>query len=86
MTGREDGPRVVVDPAVMGGPPCIRATRLRVATVLGMLAEYGDPGSVLAEFPQLSPADLRAAVRYAADTLDRPARDLPQPNPAEVQS
>lgn len=86
MTGEEDS-RVVTDPAVMGGAPCIRGTRLRVATVLGMLAEYDTPGSVLRDYPQLSPADLRAAVRYAADALDRPARDLLEPGPAaEVRS
>jgi uncharacterized protein (DUF433 family) len=82
VTGREDSPRVVVDPAVMGGAPCIRGTRIPVVTVLGMLAGYDFPGSVLPDYPELSPADLRAAVGYAADALDLPAPDLPNPGPS----
>lgn len=71
---------VVLDPAVMGGVPCIRGTRIPVVTLLGMLAEYSDPASVLDDFPELASTDLRAAVLYAAETLDR---DGPHP-PEEV--
>ena len=30
--------RITLDPAVMGGKPCIRGQRVTVATVLGLLA------------------------------------------------
>ncbi len=63
--------RVVLDSAVMGGVPCIRGTRIPVVTLLGMLAACSDPASVLGDFPELVPADLWAAVRYAAEMLDR---------------
>lgn len=86
MTRHEDVSRVVVDRAVMGGAPCIRATRIPVATLLGMLAEYDcDPVPILADFPQLSRADLRAALAYAAHTLTRPDGVSPGPA-AEVGS
>ena len=73
----QDEERVVVDGAVMGGAPCIRGTRIPVATLVGMLAEYDlDPAPILADFPQLDRADLRAAVTYAADALAIPDGDL----------
>ncbi|MGD0385726.1 MAG: DUF433 domain-containing protein, partial [Solirubrobacteraceae bacterium] len=31
--------RITVDPAQMGGAPCIRGLRIPVATVVGMLAD-----------------------------------------------
>lgn len=73
--------RVVLDPAVMGGVPCIRGTRIPVVTLLGMLAEYPDPASVLDDFPELRSADLRAAVSYAAETLDRASPHPPEEAP-----
>lgn len=83
MSPREDGARVVVDGAVMGGAPCILGTRIPVRTLVGMLAEYDlDPGPILADFPQLDRADLRAAVTYAADALMRPDGDPPDSGPA----
>lgn len=62
--------RVVANPAVMGGAPCIRGTRIPAVTVLRTLAQYGDPASVFDDFPELAAADLWAAVLYAADALD----------------
>ncbi len=67
-TGQEHGEteRVSSDPAVMGGAPCIRGTRIPVATVAGMIAEGMDRDEVLRDYPQLSVADVTAAVQYAA--------------------
>jgi hypothetical protein len=31
--------RIVADPAIMGGVPCVRGTRIPVATIAGLLAE-----------------------------------------------
>ena len=58
--------RITVDPAVCGGKPCIRGHRIWVALVLGMLAEGLTVDEILAEYPQLEDADIRACIAYGA--------------------
>ncbi|HZM66597.1 MAG TPA: DUF433 domain-containing protein, partial [Nakamurella sp.] len=52
--------RIVVDPAVMGGVPCVRDTRVPVATVAGLLAENVTIEAVLELYPQLTVEDVHA--------------------------
>jgi hypothetical protein len=56
--------RIVTDPEIMTGVPCVAGTRIPVATLVWMLAEDMDPAAVLADFPS-SPGTIcrRAAVR-----------------------
>jgi uncharacterized protein (DUF433 family) len=61
--------RVVVDPEVHHGDPCIRGTRIPVAVVVGSLADGMAPEEILDAYPQLAPDDIRAALAYAAETL-----------------
>lgn len=58
--------RVVADHRIMGGVPCIRGTRIPVATVVGLFAEAQSVEQILAAYPQLSVADVRAALEFAA--------------------
>lgn len=58
--------RIVVDPAVFGGQPCIRGTRVSAAIVLASLADGLTPEQVVDHFPQLAIDDIRAALAYAA--------------------
>lgn len=67
--------RITVDPAQMGGLPCIRSLRIPVATVVGMLAEGMSEAEVLAAYPDLTSEDVREALRYAADAVSE--RELP---------
>lgn len=67
--------RIVIDHEVMGGVPCIRGTRIPVATVVGMIAEGMTTAEVINDFPQLAIEDLRDALRYAAAAVDE--RHLP---------
>lgn len=59
----------------MGGVPCIRGTRIPVATVVGMIAEGMSVEEIVADFPQLTPDDIHDALRYAAAAVDE--RELP---------
>ena len=59
--------RVVSDPKVLGGEPCIRGTRIHVAVVLDSLAEGLTPAQIVDHYPPLSEEDVRAAVAYAAE-------------------
>jgi uncharacterized protein (DUF433 family) len=67
--------RVVVDHRIMGGVPCIRGTRIPVATVVGMVADGMTTEDILREFPQLTAEDITEALRYAAAAVDE--RELP---------
>jgi len=69
--------RITVDHRVMGGVPCVRGTRIPVATVLGMIADGMTPGDILGDYPQLTQEDIHDALRYAAAAVDE--RELPLP-------
>jgi uncharacterized protein (DUF433 family) len=59
--------RIVVDPTIRFGKPCVRGTRITVGDVLGYLAGGMSEGQILADFPQLTSDDVRACLAYAAE-------------------
>ena len=59
--------RISVDPNVCFGKPCIRGTRIWVSLLLDFLASGMGHQEILAEYPQLSEEDLRAAIAYGAE-------------------
>jgi uncharacterized protein (DUF433 family) len=61
--------RIVVDPEIHHGMPCIRGTRVPVSVVLGSLAQGLTPEQVLEEYPTLSEDDIRACLAYAAEII-----------------
>jgi len=58
--------RVVIDPAVAGGKPCIRGTRIYVAVILDGLAEGMTAEELLDHYPSLALEDVHAALAYGA--------------------
>ena len=64
-----------MDHQVMGGVPCVTGTRIPVATVVGLVANGLTTGQIVAEYPQLTPADVQACLEYAARVVDE--RELP---------
>jgi uncharacterized protein (DUF433 family) len=68
-------PRISVRPDQMGGVPCIRALRIPVATVVGMIADGMTEAEILKDYPDLEPEDIREALRYAAEAVRE--RELP---------
>ena len=61
--------RIVADPKVHHGDPCVRGTRIPVAMILGSLADGMSAHEILREYPQLSQDDVRAALEYAAEVV-----------------
>ena len=59
--------RVVSDPKVSGGEPCIRGTRIHVSVILDSLAEGLSASDITQHYPPLTEQDVRAAVGYAAE-------------------
>ena len=61
--------RVVVSPDLHHGDPCIRDTRIPVATILGSLADGMTSDEIRDAYPQLTQVDIQAALAYAADSV-----------------
>jgi uncharacterized protein (DUF433 family) len=72
--------RITVDPAQMGGVPCVRGLRIPVATVLRLLAGGLTEREILAEYPDLETEDIRECLRFAAASAME--RELPLPHSA----
>lgn len=62
--------RISVNHEVIGGVPCIRGTRIPVATVVGMVAQGMTKEEILSKFAQLAGEDIQEALRYAAAAVD----------------
>jgi uncharacterized protein (DUF433 family) len=58
---------ITQEPGKRGGRPCIRGMRIAVADILGWLAAGMSHAEIIAEFPELTEEDIRAALAYAAD-------------------
>ena len=61
--------RIEINPAIMGGKPVIRGTRVPVETVLRKLGSGMSPEAVLTDHPRLTREDILAAQAFAADYL-----------------
>jgi uncharacterized protein (DUF433 family) len=58
---------ITIEPGKRGGRPCIRGLRIAVGDVLGWLAAGMSQTQILTEYPELTEADVRACLAYAAD-------------------
>ena len=57
--------RVTADPDIFGGKPIVRGMRISVELVLSLLAQGESEASILADYPDLQPEDIRACLAYA---------------------
>ncbi|HEY2292816.1 MAG TPA: DUF433 domain-containing protein [Thermoanaerobaculia bacterium] len=61
--------RIVADPEIHHGEPCIAGTRIPVRMIVGSLADGLTIEQIVAEYPQLTSEDVLAALAYAAEVL-----------------
>ncbi len=61
--------RILMDPNVMMGKPVIRGTRVPVELILRKLSEGASEVELIDGYPTLTSADVKAAIRYAADMV-----------------
>ncbi len=59
--------RISIDPAVCGGKPCVRGTRIWVALILDLLAGGMSEAQLRVEYPELTRDDILAAIAYGAE-------------------
>jgi uncharacterized protein (DUF433 family) len=62
-------PRITQSPGVMGGKPCIKGTRIPVDIIVDYIASGDTIAEVLEGYPDLTEADVRAALAFAADHI-----------------
>jgi uncharacterized protein (DUF433 family) len=68
--------RIASNPKVMLGKPVIKGTRLTVEHILNLLASGVRSDEIIAEYDGLSEQDIRACLRFAAQSL----RELAAPH------
>ena len=58
--------RIVSDPEICGGEPCVAGTGIPVWVILSHLASGEDIETILRNFPNLSREDILACLEYAS--------------------
>ena len=53
--------RIAVDHRIMGGVPCVTGTCIPVVTIVGLVASGLTTSEIVAEYPQLTQADVPSA-------------------------
>ena len=67
--------RITVNPNQISEEPCIRNTRIPVATILSMLAQELSIDTILEYYPDLEKEDIIEALRFAAEAINE--KELP---------
>ena len=58
--------RITTDPTIAHGAPCVRGLRYPVHVLLDLMSGGMSQDEILADYEDLEPDDLRAALAYAA--------------------
>ena len=61
--------RIVSDPAILGGKPIIKGTRISVEMVMEWIASGASRDDVLKKHSHLSAEDVQQAIGYAAQAV-----------------
>jgi uncharacterized protein (DUF433 family) len=61
--------RIVSDPGILGGKPCIKGTRISVEMVLEWVASGASRDDIVRSYPQLTAEDVEEALNFAAQSL-----------------
>jgi len=61
--------RIVIDPAIHHGDPCIKSTRVPLSVIVGSIAGGDTYEQVLDAYPHLTADDIRGALRAGRDQL-----------------
>ncbi len=72
---------ILRDPAICGGQPVVKGTRVTIRTILASLAEGATVDEIVADFPTLSESAVWAVVAFAATSAqeDLPLPAIPEP-------
>jgi uncharacterized protein (DUF433 family) len=62
--------RIVIDPSIHHGEPCIKGTRVPVSVIVASIADGDRPRQIIDAWPQLTSEDIRAALKFAAEAVN----------------
>lgn len=62
--------RITVDPARLGGKPCVRGLRISVGMIVQMVAAGKTIEQITTEYAYLEPEDVRQALMYSAAVVE----------------
>ncbi|HEY7975955.1 MAG TPA: DUF433 domain-containing protein [Ktedonobacterales bacterium] len=65
MSHAQREPRIITDPAILGGKPVIAGTRIGVDLILEKLSDGESIEDILRDYPHLTRAQVVAALAYA---------------------
>ena len=65
MTNKDLLKRITIAPEICHGKPCIRGLRYPVEMILELLSAGMTPEEILADYDDLEPEDIRAALLFA---------------------
>jgi uncharacterized protein (DUF433 family) len=57
--------RITVNPEIFGGKPIVRGMRISVELILSWLTQGETSETILEDYPDLEPDDIRACLAYA---------------------
>ncbi|PJE80516.1 hypothetical protein CI610_00484 [invertebrate metagenome] len=60
---------IEIDSSKRFGKPCIKGTRITVIDILEMMADGMSRSDILEDHPNLQPVQIKAALLYAANTI-----------------
>lgn len=69
--------RITSNPAILGGKPILRGTRVPVWIVLQHLSGMLDLSDLFAAYPHITEDDVRACLDYAARIIDGESVSIP---------
>lgn len=66
--------RIVSDPAILGGKPCVKGTRISVEFILELLASGASREQIVGSYPHLTVEGVEAACRRYGGRVERAAK------------
>lgn len=61
--------RIVSDPGILGGKPCVKGTRISVEFLLELAASGASRDDIVRAYPQLTSEDVEESLNFAAQSL-----------------
>ena len=61
--------KIIIDPNILNGQPCLAGQRLTVHRVLEILALYPDRAELRQEYPELEEEHIKQVLTYAAQEM-----------------
>lgn len=68
--------RIIVNPGVRFGKPCIKGTRIAVCDILNLVAAGYKIEDIPGQYPGITKKDVIAAIEYACKFMEHPAQAI----------